>query len=374
MRKSQGLKYSFPLLALCVLLTELVGNRRQRQRAHWLAGSWEWITSLAKDFGIEGNFDRSPSQSTLSRFFSKADEHAIKQLYLKELRVREMENFENNSGTEESVTANQLVHYCVDGKSRQGCVSVATGRTEIDVTFSRADNRTAVFWGVCPDKEGEAVTARKMMSMYGLQIPPSLFSFDAGITGPEFIRTTVKKGHEYLGAIKTNAGKIFDEITSKDWSKATLRAIVDDKKAHGRKEKRTIEILPATAFSARGLSKYSKCGSVLRVTREFTEKGKFTIETRYFIASKGLNSLTPVEFLERVRAHWIIENGLHWSKDAVLGEDDLPKQSHKSSRMLGFLKSIVISIGFEKYNSVQKFVDICAGNPEKTILALFFPD
>jgi len=84
--------------------------------------------------------------------------------------------------------------------------------------------------------------------------------------------------------------------------------------------------------------------------------------------------LTPVEFLERVRAHWIIENGLHWCKDAVLGEDDLPKQSHKSSRMLGFLKSIVISIGFEKYNSVQKFVDICAGNPKKTILALFFPD
>ena len=81
MRKPQGMKYSFPLLALCVLFTELVGNRRQRQRAAWLAGNWDWISQLAQDFGLEGNFDSSPSQSTLSRFFSKGDEHAIKQLY-----------------------------------------------------------------------------------------------------------------------------------------------------------------------------------------------------------------------------------------------------------------------------------------------------
>ena len=271
------------------------------------------------------------------------------------------------------MAANQLVQYCVDGKSRQGCVSVATGRTEIDVTFFQADTRTVAFLGVCPDKEGEAVTAQKMMNMNGQQIPPALFSFDAGITSPEFTRVTAEKGHEYIGAIKGNAGKIFDEICAMDWSKSVSRAVVRDKKAHGRCETRTIEILPSTAFSSQALSKYSKCASVLRVTRLSTENGKITSDTRYYIASGGLTSLTPTEFLERVRAHWTIENGLHWCKDAVLGEDDLPKQSHKSSRVLGFLKSIVISLGFSVYKSVQKFVDICAGNPKKTILKLFFP-
>ena len=184
MRKPQGMKYSFPLLALCVLFTELVGNRRQRQRAAWLAGNWDWISQLAQDFGLEGNFDSSPSQSTLSRFFSKGDEHAIKQLYLAELRRRELDCFKEEPKTSPTVSANGLVQYCVDGKRREGCVSEETGRTEIDLTMMRADTRTVLFWGVCPDKEGEAVTAQKVISMFGTDIPPGLFTFDAGITGP----------------------------------------------------------------------------------------------------------------------------------------------------------------------------------------------
>lgn len=372
MRKAQGMKYSYPLLAFCVLLTELVGNRRQRQRATWLAGNWEWISELAQDFGLEGNFESSPSQSTLSRFFSKGDEHAIKQLYLEELRRRDLNSFREEHKISPTVSANGLIQYCVDGKRREGCVSADTGRTEIDLTIMRADTRSVLFWAVCPDKEGEAVTARKLISMYGSEIPPGLFTFDAGITGPGFISRLVSKGHGYIAAIKGNAGNVFEEIKSANWSKSALRATVTDKKAHGRQETRTIEILRTTAFPSRSLSKYSKCGSVLRVTREYTEGEKTTTETRYFIASTGLGTLTPLEFLERVRAHWIQENGLHWCKDAVLGEDDLPKQSHKSSRLLGFLKSIVVSLGYQIQKSVQKFVDLCAANPRSVIQDLFY--
>ena len=160
MRKPQGMKYSYPLLAFCLLLTELVGNRRQRQRATWLAGNWEWNSELAQNFGLEGNFESSPSQSTLSRFFSKGDEHAIKQLYLEELRRRDLNSFKEEHKNSPTVSANRLIQYCVDGKRREGCVSADTGRTEIDLTIMRADTRSVLFWAVCPDKEGEAVTAR----------------------------------------------------------------------------------------------------------------------------------------------------------------------------------------------------------------------
>ena len=354
-----------------MLFTEFVGNRRQRQRAAWLKGNWEWISQLAQEHGLEGNFDSSPSQSTLSRFFSKSDEYAIKQLYLEELRSRETDNFEKDHKNVPTV-ASGLAQYCVDGKRREGCVSEETGRTEIDLTMMKADTREVHFWGVCPDKEGEAVTASKIISMYGSEISPALFTFDAGITGPRFILNLVRKGHFYIAAIKGNAGKAFKDVKSADWSKTTMRASVSEKKTHGRQETRTIEILRATAFPSRSLSKYTKCGSVLRVTSETTKGEKITHATRYFIASTGLGTLTPLEFLERVRAHWIQENGLHWCKDAVLGEDDLPRQSHKSSRLLGFMKSIVVSLGYQLQKSVQKFVDLCAGNPKKVIESLFY--
>ena len=113
MRKPKGLKYSLPVLALCVLFTEFVGNRRQRQRAAGLEGNWDWISELAKDFGLEGNFDSSPSQSTLSRFFSKSDEHAIKQLYLSELRRRENEELKEEPKQLRTVPVNGCTRYGV---------------------------------------------------------------------------------------------------------------------------------------------------------------------------------------------------------------------------------------------------------------------
>ena len=179
MRKAKGMRYPLPLLAFCVLITELVGNSRQRQRARFLRGNWEWISELAIDYGLAENVEQSPSQSTLSRFFSKADEYAIKQLYLDELRRRDHGLFKENKSSKQPIAASGLIQYCVDGKRREGCESVATGRTEIDVTFMRADDLTVIAWGVCPDKEGEAVTARKMMAMYGSDLPPGLFTFDA---------------------------------------------------------------------------------------------------------------------------------------------------------------------------------------------------
>ena len=370
MRKAKGLRYPLPLLAFCILITELVGNSRQRQRARFLRGNWEWISELAIDYGLAKNVEQSPSQATLSRFFSKADEHAIKQLYLDELRKRDHSLFKENKPGKQLIAPCGFIQYCVDGKRREGCESVATGRTEIDVTFMRADNGAVVAWGVCPDKEGEAVTARKMMAMYGADLQPGIFTFDAGITGPAFIKELVRKGHFYIAAIKGNAGQVFDIVQSPDWERSALRATVEDPIAHGRADKRTIEILRTTAFPGKHFSKYCKCGCVLRVTRESISNGKTSIETRYFIASTGLGSMLPLEFLERVRAHWLQENGLHWCKDAVLGEDDLPKQSHKSSRLLGFLKSIIVSLGYQQAKSVQKFVDLCAASPKKMVQLL----
>ena len=72
-----------------MLLTELVNLRRQRQRAIWLHGNWNWIVDVLAEHGIEGDLDFCPSQATISRFLSKSDVFAIKQLYLDGLRQKQ---------------------------------------------------------------------------------------------------------------------------------------------------------------------------------------------------------------------------------------------------------------------------------------------
>ncbi len=50
--------------------------------------------------------------------------------------------------------------------------------------------------------------------------------------------------------------------------------------------------------------------------------GRRTSEVRYFISSMPAGTLDSSEKLGLVRLHWGIENGLHWTLDMVLDEDD----------------------------------------------------
>jgi len=56
----------------------------------------------------------------------------------------------------------------------------------------------------------------------------------------------------------------------------------------------------------------------ITATRE-TQTGT-SQETRYFLLSEAF---LPERFLAIVRAHWGIENGLHWVLDVTMNEDGL---------------------------------------------------
>jgi predicted transposase YbfD/YdcC len=345
-------------MCFCLLLTEFSGCRLQRKRARWLKLNWHWIREQAIVAGIENVPINAPSQPTISRFCTAFDEHALKQSYLKELRKRMQ-----SEASYPPVPLAPLPHYSIDGKARSGCVSPTTGRTEMDLVLMDVSTRTAIAWMVLPDKEGEATQARKLMAMYGREVPRGVVTADAGITGPRTVRETRRAGHEYIFAIKGNAGRVHEEVTSFDWNRCALEAETNGK-GHGRIEHRKAQFLPVSAFPRGTFSKYHDCGYVIRIEAKRVIRSEISVEVRYFIASKGLKGFKAEDFLRYIRAHWIQEDGYHWVKDAILGEDDTPRQSRKGSRLLGFLKSIVVSVGFALYESVREFVDDFSSGPE----------
>lgn len=226
------------------------------------------------------------------------------------------------------------------------------------------ETRTVVGWAVIPDKEGEATSARKLFRMYGNELPRGIVTADAGFTSPKLIGELRRKNFEYIIGLKGNAGDVYDVVSKFDWSRCQ-HSFTTDNNGHGRQEKRTIQVLPISAFARGTFSKYHDCGYIICVESLRTINNETSIEQRYFVASKGLKGLPISDLLLKIRSHWIQENGIHWCKDAVLGKDDLTKCSHRGSRLIGFLKSIVVSIGYELFNSVQKFVDHMAANPKK---------
>ena len=85
-----------------------------------------------------------------------------------------------------------------------------------------------------------------------------------------------------------------------------------------------------TVFSTTLLPKmqgWKNVNSIARIRKETTclSNGRRTEETRYYISSLGLQ---PERIAKAARAHWDIENGLHWQLDVSFGEDDDRKRGN----------------------------------------------
>ncbi len=332
-----------------------------------MAGNWEWILKLALDRKLIFEACRPPSQSTLSRLCCRCDEYGLKQLYLKAIREEAEKKCSSQS---HDVTC--LTHYSIDGKSRVGCTSPTTGRTEIDLVLLDVRERKPLAWLIIPDKEGEPTCGTKIFKMFGRKIPPGVLTGDCAFASPEFLREVRRSGHEYVIAIKGNTGKVFEVVSDHKWESCE-RKITQRDNGHGREEVRTLEMLPVSAFTKhrRHFKKYKDCGYVLRLTSLRTEAGKTSVEVRYFVASRGLKGFKAEDFLSTIREHWQHENNFHWVKDAILGEDFLPKSRHNSSRFMGFMKSLVISLAKANSMQVQEFVDWILATPRLFVTALF---
>lgn len=363
-RDARGKKYELSLLLFCLLLTEFKNCRRQRQRVRWLKGNWNWIPQLWKE-ATQTEEDipiLSPSQSTISRLLNKINLWALTEEYYRVRILQESgKTTEQNTIQEKEIVP--LKHYSTDGKYRKGIISSETGRTEVDVAIFNVETREVIATRSLKDKVGESTSARSILKKVGKKIPRGIFTGDAGFTTPKFTATVVATGHEYLFGFKENSGDVYQICCGMDW-KASPIIFESIDNAHGRKEVRRLKRISLSNYMAKKFNKYSKCSYLFCIESERTANGITTYEVRYYIGSNGLKGL-PAEFIANfIRKHWLQENGLHWVKDKILGEDSSFIMSNRSSRVLAFFKNIVISVGYSIFKSVQEFVDEFDSTPK----------
>jgi len=351
------------------LATELKNCRRQRQRARWLEENWDWIGNAWEKVTGKAPCLSSPSQSTLSRLLQGVDLWALTEQYhlarKQDINTdQEKKDFNSNDKTDPKAKV-ILKHYAIDGKSRKGCHSALTGRTEIDVTLFDVATREVLGKRNIPDKRGEAPMARSLLKRVGKTLPKGVITADAGYASPQLISTIVNTGHEYLIGLKGNAGEAYEKCLQMEWDKSAIIHETTDNK-HGRKEVRKLRRIVLTGGRAAEFKKYANCTYLFCIETSRSENEKDPVfERRFFIGSRGLQGYTGEYLLGFLREHWLQENGLHWVKDAILGEDDSFRMSNRSSRVLGFFKDLVVSIGYSLLESVQEFIDRFDARPEK---------
>lgn len=131
-------------------------------------------------------------------------------------------------------------------------------------------------------------------------------------------------GAHYLLAVKANQPTIRSEIEAyfADAPAAALDTCQDIGKAHGRIEQRIVTVSRETDWLTGprrfpGELRLPAATSIIRVEAHAELKDRCRIQTRYYISSA---SLSAQQAAHAVRAHWLIENALHWTLDVTFDQ------------------------------------------------------
>ena len=129
-----------------------------------------------------------------------------------------------------------------------------------------------------------------------------------------------RHGSHYLFTVKGNAPETFQTLETIDWDRdATSRFCENDEKAHGRIEKRRIQVLQPL----RGLINYPEVRQVFRVIRKRNQvkTGEKSIDVAYGMTSLPPEQADAEQLLALNRGHWVVENRNHRPRDTTFGED-----------------------------------------------------
>jgi predicted transposase YbfD/YdcC len=123
---------------------------------------------------------------------------------------------------------------------------------------------------------------------------------------------------DYVLAVKGNQGRLHADMQKILSSAGTnIDRAETSERAHGRIEKRECIVTQGLA-GIRDADRWDGLQAIACVIDTRIVNGKTSKATRYFISSLAGNAAT---ILGATRAHWGVENNLHWTLDVVFRED-----------------------------------------------------
>lgn len=157
----------------------------------------------------------------------------------------------------------------------------------------------------------------------------------------------VEQGGEYVLALKRNQETLYEAVEQLFQSAhdtpsegPVLQYYETHDEAHGRREIRR----HWTTDAVEGLNHkeaWVKLACLGRVESERHLNGEVTIEQRYYIASIDNDAQ---RLAEAVRAHWGIENCVHWVLDIAFREDDSRVRTGHAPEDLAVLRHIALNL------------------------------
>jgi predicted transposase YbfD/YdcC len=362
-RAARGKRYDLAGVLVVLVLAKLAGMRS-------LLGASEWIRhqeELLRD-ELQLSWKRMPCANTYSYVLARLESQEIN-ANLAAWFVRKAA--ESRKGEDPGSGKIAHEHLAIDGKALKGTGSQAYGGEDPQQHLLHVyEVQTGIVLHQCPigEKRNE-VSALKPLLTEAL-CKGRILTADAAQSYHEFGRLVQQAGGEVIVIVKDNTPvtradlELFFEDPQAD--KRTWQSYTQIEKGHGRLERRTIITSPdLNDFLDRD---WGEVGQVFRLQRERTCKGKHTVEVIYGWTSLSSQQCSPQRLLGLTRAHWAVENCLHWRRDVTLGEDRCGVRLEPVAAMLAVLNTVVLSLmDFHQVSNVASQLRRFSAHPREAI-------
>lgn len=205
-------------------------------------------------------------------------------------------------------------------------VSVWDSETRLAIASSRAPG-------------GSEVEATLTL-LKGLTLKGCTVTADALHCHPAMAEAVLAAKAQYALGLKGNHGPLFAAAQAAFATAANLAFFETQERAHGRSERRRASVLPVARLSQPPT--FPGLKAIGRIEADRTDpNGRTVTSLRYLALSEAL---TPRRLATVVRAHWSIENQLHWTLDVVFDEDDARTRKDNGPQNLAVLRRLAHNI------------------------------
>ncbi len=236
----------------------------------------------------------------------------------------------------------------IDGKTLRRSFDTAADKAAIHMISAWAADNRVVFGQLTVDSKTNEITAiPKLLAM--LDIKGLTVTIDAIGCQKAIAEQIIAQGGDYILQVKANqpelhadVKKVFEGAESRGWGKRAHDERTEVEKGHGRIEKRRTIITWDVPWLIKASSDWRGLRCIVMVVRERTIGETATIHKHYYITS--LNTRKAEVAARACRAHWGVENGLHWTLDVGFNEDQCRIREGHAAENFSRLRRIALNL------------------------------
>jgi predicted transposase YbfD/YdcC len=233
----------------------------------------------------------------------------------------------------------------IDGKTVRRSKDERLGKSAIHmVNVWAVANGLVLAQDKVDDKTNEITVIATLLKM--LDLTDTIVTIDAIGCQTEMAQAILEQQADYVLAVKDNQPTLYEDIID-SFERVPPDVQLDYhrtvNKGHGRLEIRDCWVTaePDILAFINDYNVWPGLVSLVKVTSQRQQAGETSSETRYF-----MSSLPPAaaRLLSAIRAHWQIENSLHWVLDMAFREDENRARKDHAPENLSLIRHLTLNL------------------------------